>query len=282
MSLFSILLDPLTHGFMQRGLITALLVAMVAATLSCFLVLRGWALMGDAISHAVLPGIVIAHVAALPLSLGAFAAGLFCAFSTGYLRAKSRVREDAVMAIVFSGMFALGLVLFLKVETDQHLTHILFGNMLGLAWRDVGEIALIALPTVLIVLMKRRDFLLAGFDPAHARAIGLSIAWLDGFLLTLLALSIVAAMKAVGVVLVVAMLIAPGAIGALLSHRFDRMLAIAVGAAIASSLGGVYVSFHIDAATGPTIVVLQSLVVALAVIWRVMRNARRSALTPSA
>lgn len=282
MSLFSILLDPLTHGFMQRGLITALLVAMVAATLSCFLVLRGWALMGDAISHAVLPGIVIAHVAALPLSLGAFVAGLFCAFSTGYLRAKSRVREDAVMAIVFSGMFALGLVLFLKVETDQHLTHILFGNMLGLAWRDVGEIALIALPTVLIVLMKRRDFLLAGFDPAHARAIGLSIAWLDGFLLTLLALSIVAAMKAVGVVLVVAMLIAPGAIGALLTHRFDRMLAIAVGAAMASSLAGVYVSFHIDAATGPTIVVLQSLVVALAVIWRVMSNARRSALTPSA
>lgn len=278
MNLFSLLLDPLSHGFMQRGLVAALLVAMVAATLSCFLVLRGWALMGDAISHAVLPGIVIAHVTALPLSLGAFLAGLFCAFSTGYLRAKSRVREDAVMAIVFSGMFALGLVLFLKIDTDQHLTHILFGNMLGLTWRDVGEIALIALPTVLIVLAKRRDFVLAGFDPAHARAIGLSIAWLDGFLLTLLALSIVAAMKAVGVVLVIAMLIAPGAIGALLTHRFDRMLVIATSAAMASSLIGTYVSFYIDAATGPTIVVLQSLIVVAAVAWRVIRNARATPL----
>lgn len=274
MSTFAILIDPLSHGFMQRGLVAALLVAMVAATLSCFLVLRGWALMGDAISHAVLPGIVIAHVLALPLSLGAFLAGLFCAFSTGYLRAKSRVREDAVMAIVFSGMFALGLVLFLKIDTDQHLTHILFGNMLGLTWRDVGEIALIALPTVLIVLMMRRDFLLAGFDPAHARAIGLSIRWLDGLLLTLLALSIVAAMKAVGVVLVIAMLIAPGAIGALLTHRFDRMLVIAVAAAMFSSIAGTYVSFYIDAATGPTIVVLQSLIVAAAVGWRVAKNAR--------
>ncbi|MBN8533199.1 MAG: metal ABC transporter permease [Rhizobiales bacterium] len=278
MSLASILLDPLSHGFMQRGLVAALLVAMAAATLSCFLVLRGWALMGDAISHAVLPGIVAAHVLAMPLTLGAFLAGLFCAFSAGYLRAKSRVREDAMMAIVFSGMFALGLVLFLKIDTDQHLTHILFGNMLGLSWRDVGEIALIALPTVLIVLAKRRDFVLAGFDPAHARAIGLSIARLDGFLLTLLALSIVAAMKAVGVVLVIAMLIAPGAIGVLLTHRFDRMLAIAISAAMASSLVGLYVSFYIDAATGPTIVVLQSLIVVAAVAWRVVRNARASPL----
>ncbi|MGL5446963.1 MAG: metal ABC transporter permease [Rhabdaerophilum sp.] len=281
MSVFAFLTDPLSHGFMQRGLVAALLVAMVAATLSCFLILRGWALMGDAISHAVLPGIVIAHVVALPLSFGAFLAGLFCAFSTGYLRAKSRVREDAVMAIVFSGMFALGLVLFLKIDTDQHLTHILFGNMLGLAWRDVGEIALIALPTVLIVLAKRRDFLLAGFDPAHARAIGLSIRGLDGLLLTLLALSIVAAMKAVGVVLVIAMLIAPGAIGALLTHRFDRMLVIAVGAAMSSSLAGTYMSFYIDAATGPTIVVLQSLIVVAAVGWRVAQNARASELTPT-
>jgi manganese/iron transport system permease protein len=279
MSVLSIMLDPLTHGFMQRGLVAALLVAMVAATLSCFLVLRGWALMGDAISHAVLPGIVIAHVIAIPLSLGAFLAGLFCAFSTGYLRAKSRVREDAVMAIVFSGMFALGLVLFLKIDTDQHLTHILFGNMLGLAWRDVGEIALISVPTVLVVLMKRRDFLLAGFDPAHARALGLSTAWLDGLLLILLALSIVAAMKAVGVVLVVAMLIAPGAIGALLTHRFDRMLVIALAAAMGSSIVGTYVSFYIDAATGPTIVVLQSLIVIAAVAWRVVRNAQATRLT---
>jgi manganese/iron transport system permease protein len=274
----ALFLEPLGHGFMQRGLVAALVVALVAAILSCFLVLRGWALMGDAISHAVLPGIVIAHILALPLSLGAFLAGLFCAASTGYLRARSRVRDDAVMAIVFSGMFALGLVMFLKLETDQHLTHILFGNMLGLNWGEVGEIALIALPTVLIVLAMRRDFLLAGFDPAHARAIGLSIRWLDGLLLTLLSLSIVAAMKAVGVVLVIAMLIAPGAIGALLTTRFDRMLVIAVLAATGSSIVGTYLSFYIDAATGPAIVVVQSLIVVAAIGWRTMRG--RRALAP--
>lgn len=278
MDVLALLLGPLDHGFMQRALVAAAIVASVAAILSCFLVLRGWSLMGDAISHAVLPGIVIAHVLALPLSLGAFLAGLFCAFSTGYLRARSRVREDAVMAIVFSGMFAAGLVLFLKIDTDQHLTHILFGNMLGLTWRDVGEIALIAVPTLLIVLAKRRDFLLAGFDPAHARALGLSIRALDATLLALLALTIVVAMKAVGVVLVIAMLIAPGAIGMLLTSRFDRMLVIAVGAAVFSSIVGTYLSFYMDAATGPAIVVFQTLIVMAAIAWRAVRDARSSTL----
>jgi manganese/iron transport system permease protein len=272
MSLSALLLDPLAHGFMQRGLTAALLVAMVSATLSCFLVLRGWSLMGDAVSHAVLPGIVVAHVLALPLTLGAFAAGLFTAWLTGRMAASSRIRPDAVMAILFSGMFALGLVLFLKVETDQHLTHILFGNMLGLEWPDVAEIALIALPTTLIVLAKRRDLLLAGFDPAHARAIGLSVSRLDSLLLILLALAIVAAMKAVGVLLVVAMLIAPGAIAVLLTRQFDRMLPIAVSAAMLSSLAGTLASFHADAATGPAIVVFQSGLVALAIGWRQLKR----------
>jgi manganese/iron transport system permease protein len=276
MSLTALLVDPLAHGFMQRGLAAALLVALVCATLSCFLVLRGWSLMGDAVSHAVLPGIVMAHVLALPLTVGAFAAGLFTAWLTGKMAASSRIRPDAVMAILFSGMFALGLVLFLKVETDQHLTHILFGNMLGLEWGDVGEIALIALPTTLIVLAKRRDLLVAGFDPAHARAIGLSVSRLDSLLLILLALAIVAAMKAVGVLLVVAMLIAPGAIAALLTQRFDRMLPIAIGAAMLSSIAGAMLSFHADAATGPAIVVFQSVLVALAITLQRLK-ARRAA-----
>lgn len=268
MSLSALLLDPLAHGFMQRGLAAALLVALVCATLSCFLVLRGWSLMGDAVSHAVLPGIIVAELLALPLTSGAFVAGLFTAWLTGRMAGASRIRPDAVMAILFSGMFALGLVMFLKMESDQHLTHILFGNMLGLEWTDVLEIALIALPTTLIVLAKRRDLLLAGFDPAHARAIGLSVSRLDSLLLILLALAIVAAMKAVGVLLVVAMLIAPGAIAALLSQRFDRMLPIAVAAATLSSLAGTLLSFHLDAATGPAIVVFQSGLVALAIAFR--------------
>ena len=129
---------------MQRALIVSVMVGAVCAVLSCYLVLKGWSLMGDAISHAVLPGIVIAFLLGLPLALGAFAAGLSCALATGYLKENSRVKEDTVMGIVFSGMFGLGLVIFTKVETDQHLSHILFGNVLGVSAQDLVETALIA------------------------------------------------------------------------------------------------------------------------------------------
>jgi manganese/iron transport system permease protein len=193
---------------------------------------------------------------------------LACAVGTGWLAAKSRVRDDAIMAIVFSGLFALGLLMFLQADTDQHLTHILFGNMLGLSWSDVAEMALIALPTTAIVLALRRDFLLAAFDPAQARAIGMRVDRLDFALLALIALAIVAALKAVGVVMVVAMLIAPGAIGYLLTQRFDRMLLVATLAAFAACFAGTYLSFHLDAATGPAIVVFQTFLVALALLLR--------------
>ncbi|RUY16165.1 metal ABC transporter permease, partial [Mesorhizobium sp. M7A.F.Ca.CA.004.12.1.1] len=232
--------------------------------LSCYLVLKGWSLMGDAVSHAVLPGIVLAYIAGIPLAFGAFVAGLGCALATGYLKQHSRIKEDAVMGIVFSGMFAFGLVLFVKVETDQHLNHILFGNMLGVQWRDVIEAAIIVVPAILIVLAKRKDLLLYCFDPAHARAIGLPVNLLHFGLLTLLALTIVASLKAVGIILVIAMLIAPGAIGFLLTKSFERMLAIAAAAAIGSSVVGTILSYHIDAATGPTIVVVQAGVFLLA------------------
>ena len=144
------LLAPLAHEFMQRALIVALMVGGVCAVLSCFLVLKGWSLMGDAVSHAILPGIVLAHVTGLPFALGAFGAGLGCALGIGYLKQNSRVKEDTAMGIVFSGMFALGLVLFVKVDSDQHLMHILFGDMLGVRWPDIAETAAIALPTAAI------------------------------------------------------------------------------------------------------------------------------------
>ncbi|KUL93681.1 iron ABC transporter permease [Bosea sp. WAO] len=269
------LFAPFAHEFMQRGLIVAVMVGVVCAVLSCFLVLKGWSLMGDAVSHAVLPGIVLAHIASLPLALGAFAAGLGCAFGIGYLKENSRVKEDTVMGIVFSGMFALGLVLFVKVDSDQHLMHILFGNMLGVTWADIAETALIALPVTAIMLLKRRDFLLHAFDPAHARAIGLPVRALHFGLLALLALTIVAALKAVGIILVVAMLVAPGAIGYLTSRRFDRMLLVAIASATASSVAGTILSFHLDAATGPCIVVVQGGFFALALAANLWRASRR-------
>lgn len=254
----SLLIAPLAHEFMQRGLVVAVLVGMVCAVLSCFLILRGWSLMGDAVSHAVLPGIVLAQIAGLPLVVGAFVAGLGCALGIGYLKANSRVKEDTVMGIVFSGMFALGLVMFVKVDSDQHLLHILFGNMLGVRWADIAETAAIAVPTIAIMLAKRRDFLLLAFDPAHARAIGLPVKALNVGMLILLALTIVAALKAVGIILVVAMLIAPGAIGFLVTRRFDAMLAVAIAAATLSSVLGTILSFHLDGSTGPCIVVVQA------------------------
>jgi manganese/iron transport system permease protein len=248
---------PLSYGFMQRALVVAILVGAVCAVLSCYLVLKGWSLMGDAVSHAVLPGIVIAYMLGLPLAVGAFAAGLGCAAATGYLKESSRVKEDTVMGIVFSGMFGFGLVLFTKVETDQHLNHILFGNMLGVTAGDLIEAGIVAGSVLLAVIVKRRDLLLYCFDPQHARAIGLPVRLLHYGLLVLLSLTIVASLKAVGIILVVAMLVAPGAIAYLLTNRFERMLVVAVAVAVGSSVVGTLVSFHIDGATGPCIVLIQ-------------------------
>jgi manganese/iron transport system permease protein len=271
-SAFEWITVPLEYPFMQRALMVSIMVGAVCAILSCYLVLKGWSLMGDAISHAVLPGIVIAYVLGLPLAVGAFAAGLSCALLTGYLKEHSRVKEDTVMGIVFSGMFGFGLVIFTKVETDQHLNHILFGNVLGVTVRDLVETAIIAGGTLLVVLSKRRDLLLYCFDPNHARAIGLPVRALHYGLLILLSLTIVGSLKAVGIILVIAMLVAPGAIAYLLTDSFERMLLIATAVATGSSALGTIVSFHVDAATGACIVLIQFLVFVLAFLFAPKRG----------
>lgn len=265
--------EPLAFEFMRRALVVAILVGAVSAVLSCFLILKGWSLMGDAISHAVLPGIVIAFVLGLPLAVGAFAAGLASALATGYLKESSRVKEDTVMGIVFSGMFGFGIVLFTRVDTDQHLSHILFGNVLGVTTGDLIETSIICSLVLLTILAKRRDLLLYCFDPQHARAIGLPVRWLHYGLLALLALAIVASLKAVGIILVVAMLIGPGATAFLLSRSFDRMLIIALAVAVGSSVFGTLLSFHIDGATGPTIVLVQVALFACAFVATHLRQA---------
>jgi manganese/iron transport system permease protein len=266
-ALYDIVALPLSYPFMQRALVVSLLVAAVCAVLSCYLVLKGWSLMGDAISHAVLPGIVLAYALSLPLALGAFAAGLSCAVLTGYLKENSRIKEDTVMGIVFSGMFGFGLVLFTKVETEQHLLHILFGNVLGVTMQDLIETAIVAGGTLAIVLVKRRDLLLYCFDPNHARTIGLPVRVLHYGLLVLLALTIVASLKAVGIILVIAMLIGPGATAYLLTDSFERMLVIATAVALTSAFVGTIVSFHIDGATGACIVLTQALIFAAAFLF---------------
>lgn len=276
-SLFALIAEPLGYDFMQRALVVALLVGAVCAVLSCFLVLKGWSLMGDAVSHAVLPGIVIAFVLKLPLALGAFAAGLFSALATGYLKETSRVKEDTVMGIVFSGMFGFGIVLFTRIDTDQHLNHILFGNVLGVTLEDLIETGVICGLVMGAVLAKRRDLLLYCFDPLHARVIGLPVRALHYGLLVLLSLTIVASLKAVGIILVVAMLVGPGATAFLLVRSFDSMLATSVAVAVGSSIVGTLLSFHIDGATGPTIVLVQAAVFVVAFVATQVRRTNRLA-----
>lgn len=266
---------PFALTFMQQAFVIALAVAVPMALLSCILVLKGWALMGDAISHAVLPGIVLAYIAKIPLAIGAFAAGMICALATGFLKENSRVKEDTVMGVVFSGMFALGLVLYVNIETDVHLDHILFGNILGVSWLDVVESALIGIVVTSIVLAFRNDLLVYAFDPMHARAIALPVRVLHYGLLAILSLTIVGALKAVGIILAIALLVAPGAIAFLLTQRFDRMLAVAIAVAVGSSIIGIYLSFFIDSAPAPTIVVILSIVFVAVFVYQLWAPPRR-------
>nr|WP_295466441.1 metal ABC transporter permease [Mesorhizobium sp.] len=252
------LLLPFSFPFMQQAFIVSLLVAVPMGLLSPFLVLKGWSLMGDAVSHAVLPGVVLAYVVGLPIGVGAFAAGMLCAVGTGYLKENSRIKEDTVMGVVFSGMFGLGLVLYSMIETELHLDHILFGDMLGVGWADIAEAGVIAAIVSAALLVRGRDLMLHAFDPQHARAIGLSVRLLHYGLLVLLSLSIVGALKSVGIILAIALLIAPGAIGFLVARRFGVMLAVSVTVAVVASLAGVYLSFFLDSAPAPTIVLLMS------------------------
>lgn len=277
-SLVAYITEPLAFDFMQRALLMSVLIATVCSIFSCFLILKGWSLMGDAMSHAVLPGLAVAVVIGIPLAIGALIAGLFCAVATGFIKENSRVKEDAVMGIVFSGMFALGLVLLTKIETDVHLLHVLFGSVLGITNAELIEAGSIAVFCSAIMLLKRRDLMLYCFDPAHASVIGLPVKILHFGLLILLALTIVSALKAAGIILVIAMLIAPGAIGFILARSFDRILMIALSVSIFSCILGTIVSFHMDAATAPLIVVIQAGFFVLALLIGKNRATRRGHL----
>lgn len=252
--------EPYAFDFMQQALIISLLVAVSASVLSCFLVLKGWSLMGDAISHAVLPGIVIAYILNIPVIIGAFVTGMICAISTGYFTNNSRLKEDTVMGVVFSGLFALGVFLFTKIHTDLHLDHVLFGDLLGVRWSDILLTASLTVPAFLIIVVKRRDLLVFAFDPQHAKVIGLNTTVLHYGLLSILSLVIVASIKAVGIILVISVLIAPGAISYLLTNRFEHMMWWSIGISVVATFFGITLSYHIDSAPAPTIVVLLSII----------------------
>ncbi|MGQ0567608.1 MAG: metal ABC transporter permease [Gemmobacter sp.] len=247
---------PFTYGYMVNAMWVSALVGCVCGLLSAYLMLKGWSLMGDAISHAVLPGVVLASIAGIPLIIGAFSAGMVCALATGFLAQNSRVKQDTVMGVVFSGMFGFGIVLYTQVSTDVHLDHILFGNMLGVGADDLWTAGLIAGVVSLLVIARRRDLMLHAFDPIQARASGLAVGVLHYGLLSLLSLAIVAALTSVGLILAISLLIAPGAIAFLLARRFEQMLVVAVVVTLFAGFTGIYASFFICSAPAPTVVLV--------------------------
>lgn len=251
-------LEAWQYEFMRDAMWMGSLIAAMCAVLSCFLVLRGWALMGDAVSHAVLPGIVIAYWGGAPLFLGAMLAGFLCAVGSGWVKRVSRIKEDTAMGVVFTGLFAIGLVLFHKVPSDLHLDHILFGHILGIVEEDRRWIVIVSLSVMSLLWVKRRDLLLWMFDEAQARVIALPVRALHYGLLALLSISIVVSLKSVGLVLVTAMLITPGATAFLWTDRFDRMLGVAIATAVISTLVGLSVSYAWDASSSACMVLCQS------------------------
>ncbi|MCX7288162.1 MAG: metal ABC transporter permease [Rhodobacterales bacterium] len=277
------LLQPFQFAFMQNAFWIALIVAPPCALLSCFLVLKGWALMGDAVSHAVLPGIVLAYMAGLPLLLGAFIAGLSTSLLTGWIADNSRVKRDTVMGVVFSAMFALGIVLITAFPTDLHLDHILFGNMLGVGADDLVTAAVIAGPVTLILILKWRDLMLHAFDPAQAQVSGLPTRVLHYGLLAILSLTIVATLSSVGLILAIGLLIAPGAIAFLITRSFGAMLVAATVVCLVAMVSGIWASFHLDSAPAPTIILILTGLFLLAVLRRVVlaRFSARAASRPA-
>jgi manganese transport system permease protein len=251
------LIVPLSYDFMLRALVTTVVASLVCALLSCWLVLIGWSLIGDAVSHAVLPGVVLAYIFGAPFALGAVVFGLLAVTLIGVVRGTSRIKEDAAIGIVFTTLFALGLVLISVTPSQTDLNHIIFGNILGISTADLIQIGLLAAIVFTVLLIKRRDLTLYAFDPTHAFAIGLSPRFLGAILLGMLALTAVVALQVVGVILVVAMLIIPGATAYLLTDRFTRMLVIAPAISVTASVLGIIVSYWVNASPGGIVVLIQ-------------------------
>ena len=260
-------LEPLRHEFMVRALCISALVGSVCGLLSCYMTLKGWALMGDAVSHAVLPGVVLAYALGLPFSLGAFVFGVGSVATIGFVQQKSRIKEDTVIGLVFTGFFALGLVLVSNVRSNIDLFHILFGNVLGISNADIHQTLLISIVVFAVLLLFRRDLLMFCFDPTHARSIGINTGLLHYLLLSILSLAAVAGLQTVGIILVVAMLVTPGATAYLLTDRFDRMTLLAVASSVISSVVGVFVSYWSDRSPAGCIVLVQTGLFVLAFLF---------------
>lgn len=260
------LLTPFHYEYMVKAILVSGLIGGVCAFLSCFITLKGWSLMGDALSHAVVPGVSLAWMAGLPFSVGAFIAGVLAALGMGWVKANSRLREDAVIGVVFTTFFAAGLLLLTLYPSNLNLRTIIFGNILAISDPDILQVLIISAISILILGLKWKDLLLYCFDETHARSIGLNTRFLHFLLLALLSATAVAALQTVGACLVVAMLVTPGATAYLLTDRFGKMLGIATGTGVLCGVTGAYASYYLNGSTGGCIVVLQTVVFLAALV----------------
>lgn len=259
MSIIGFVTDPMTYGFMQRGLVAAILVGIVCAVMGTFVVLKGLAFIGDAVSHAAFPGLVIAYLLGIPLYIGGAIAAVLTALAIGVVSRRGGLRFDTAVGVLFAGTFALGILLFSTIKNYvSDLFSYLLGNVLGISTGDLVQIALLGVIVLAVLFVLRKEFLYSTFDPAGAAASGLPVTGLEYLLLGLLGVTIVVSIQAVGIIMVVAMLVTPAATAQLLVVRFGRMLALAVGAAVVSAVVGLYLSFYLNVASGASIVLVET------------------------
>lgn len=253
------LLEPFTYGYMVNAIWVSAMVGAVCAFLSAYLMLKGWSLIGDALSHSIVPGVAGAYMLGLPFALGAFLSGGLAAMTMLFLNQRTGLKEDAIIGLIFTSFFGLGLFMVSLSPASVNIQTITLGNILAITPGDTLQLVIIGVVSLTILSLKWRDLMLVFFDETHARAIGLRTGLLRGVFFTLLAASTVAAMQTVGAFLVIALVVTPGATAYLLTDRFSRLILLSVAIGAGTSAAGAYLSYFLDGATGGVIVVLQTL-----------------------
>lgn len=272
--------DIVNYSFLQKALITSIMVGILSGVIGSFIILRGMALMGDAISHAILPGVAISYMLGISYFYGAVAMGLVTTLSIGFVSQNSKVKSDTSIGIVFSAFFALGIILLLKAQTAVDLSQILFGNVLSVRSSDMWLTLIIGIIVLLVVILFYKEFLVTTFDPTMSRAYGLKTNLIHYLMMILLTLVTVASLQTVGVILVVAMLITPAATAFLLTKKLKNMIFLSATFGAVSSIIGLYFSFRFNLTTGPVIVLVATLIFLLAFLfapkkgyaWKIMRT----------
>ncbi|WP_336818262.1 iron/manganese ABC transporter permease subunit SitC [Cedecea sp. MMO-103] len=279
----SVLLEPFSYGYMFNAIWVSALVGGVCAFLSCYLMLKGWSLIGDALSHSIVPGVAGAYMLGLPFSIGAFFSGGLAAGTMLFLNQRTRLREDTIIGLIFSSFFGLGLFMVSLNPTSVNIQTIVLGNILAIAPSDIVQLAIIGFVSLAILLLKWKDLMVTFFDENHARSIGLNPLWLKGLFFTLLSATTVAALQTVGAFLVICMVVTPGATAYLLTDRFPKLLIISVTLGTFTGAFGTWISYFLDGATGGIIVVLQTLIFLLTFVFApkhgLLANRRRARLS---